>query len=357
MSGNTFGRIFRLTTFGESHGLGLGGVIDGCPAGIPLNEEDIQEELDRRKPGSSKASTTRQEADRIQILSGVFQGYTTGTTIGFYIENTQARSQDYEPLKQIYRPGHADFTYEAKYGIRDYRGGGRASGRETISRVVGGAVAQKFLSFHDISVTAYAREIGGIEAELISPENAQFQAFFAPDPSVVEIWNKVVEKARKRGDSIGGLVEIKAEGVPPGLGEPVFDKLDARLAYALMGVGAIKSVEIGAGREVAELYGSQNNDPMNCDGFTQNNAGGILGGISSGQPLFIRCAVKPIPSISLPQKTLNTRGEVITHKIQGRHDVCAIPRIVPVLKAMTLLVLADMWLLQFAAQDRVGYRM
>ncbi len=355
MTGNTFGRLFRLSTFGESHGPGLGGTVDGCPAGIPLNEEDVQEELNRRKPGSTKASTTRLEPDKIQLFSGIFQGYTTGTPIGFYIENTQARSRDYEPGKDIYRPGHADFTYEAKYGIRDYRGGGRASGRETISRVVGGAVAKKFLSFHNINVFAYTREIGGVEAELISPENAQNLPYFAPDPSVVEIWNKVIGKARKKGDSVGGLVEIEARGVPAGLGEPVFDKLDARLAYALMGVGAIKSVEIGAGRESAELYGSQNNDPLTSDGFTQNNSGGTLGGISSGQNIFIRCAVKPIPSISIPQRTLNTRGEEVTCKIEGRHDVCAIPRIVPVLKAMTLLVLADMWLLHASSKGKSSY--
>ncbi len=351
MTGNTFGRLFRLTTFGESHGPGLGGTVDGCPAGIPLNEDDVQEELDRRKPGGNKASTTRLEPDRIQLFSGVFQGYTTGTPIGFYIENTQARSQDYLPGKDIYRPGHADFTYEAKYGIRDYRGGGRASGRETISRVVGGAIAKKFLSVHNLNIFAYTREIGGIEAELISPENAQNLSYFAPDPSVVEIWQKVIGKARKKGDSVGGLVEIIAQGVPAGLGEPVFDKLDARLAYALMGVGAIKSVEIGAGRESAELYGSRNNDPMTSEGFTQNNSGGVLGGISSGQNIFVRCAVKPIPSILIPQKTLNKRGEEVTHKIEGRHDVCAIPRIVPVLKAMTLLVLADMWLLHYSSKE------
>ncbi len=355
MSGNTFGRLFRLTTFGESHGPAMGGVIDGCPSGLPLSEKEIQEELDKRKPGQTAASTTRKEPDQVQILSGIWQGLTLGTPIGFYVPNTGQESKDYEQIKDIYRPGHADFSYEAKYGIRDYRGGGRASARETVSRVVGGAVAQKFLSGNGISILAYTRGLGGIEAEVISPQKAQDRDYFAPDPSVVQLWNNKIQEVRKAGDSVGGVVEIQVQGVPAGLGEPVFDKLDARLAYALMGVGAVKSVEIGAGRDAAELLGSQNNDPLFKTGFGQNNAGGILGGISSGQPLVVRAGIKPIPSIGLSQKTLNKEGQEVSLKIEGRHDVCAIPRVVPVLKAMVALVLADMWLLQgWAGSEGAG---
>lgn len=349
MSGNTFGRLFRLTTFGESHGPALGGVIDGCPAQVPLSEESIQQELDRRKPGQSSASTARRETDQVSILSGIFDGQTTGTPIGFVIKNEDQRSRDYDQIKDVYRPGHADFTYAAKYGIRDHRGGGRASARETVSRVVGGAVAQQLLNQFNASVLAYTKEIGGIEAEIISPDKAQERPFFAPDPSVIQLWDNKIKRIKQAGDSVGGLVEIQAQNIPAGLGEPVFDKLDARLAHALMGVGAVKAVEIGVGMDAAEMLGSQNNDPIGRNGFTQNNAGGILGGISNGQPIVVRAAVKPIPSIYIPQQTLNAQGQEVSLQIKGRHDVSAIPRIVPVLKAMVCLVLADMWLL-----DRAG---
>lgn len=349
MSGNTFGRLFRLTTFGESHGPALGGVIDGCPSQVPLSEEDIQQELDRRKPGQSSASTARRETDQVSILSGIFEGQTTGTPIGFVIKNEDQRSRDYDQIKDVYRPGHADFTYAAKYGIRDYRGGGRASARETVSRVVGGAVAQQLLNQCHASVFAYTKEIGGIEAEIISPDKAQERPFFAPDPSVIQLWDNKIKQVKQAGNSVGGLVEIQAQNIPPGLGEPVFDKLDARLAHALMGVGAVKAVEIGVGMDAAEMLGSQNNDPIGRKSFTQNNAGGILGGISNGQPIVVRAAVKPIPSIYIPQQTLNAQGQEVSLQIKGRHDVSAIPRIVPVLKAMVCLVLADMWLL-----DRAG---
>ncbi|MFW6177907.1 MAG: chorismate synthase [Desulfohalobiaceae bacterium] len=347
MSGNTIGSLFRLTSFGESHGPGLGGVIDGCPAGLALCSEDVQQELNKRRPGQTEeASTTRQEKDQVQLLSGIWEGVTTGTPIGFYIENTGQKSKDYEHLRGVYRPGHADYSYEAKYKVRDHRGGGRASARETVSRVVGGAVAQKLLQELGVTVVAYTRCLGGIEAELISPLQAQNREYFAPDPSVIQPWKKRVQQVQKAGDSIGGVVEVQALGLPAGLGEPVFDKLDARLAYALMGVGAVKSVDIGAGRDAAELLGSQNNDPLSRDGFSRNNAGGVLGGISSGQPLLVRAGVKPIPSISKPQTTLNSLGQEVSLHIKGRHDVSAIPRIVPVIKAMVCLVLADMWLLQ-----------
>lgn len=350
MPGNTFGTLFRLTTFGESHGPSLGGVIDGCPAGLALSEEDIQLELDKRRPGQGLSTSPRKEGDQVQILSGVFDGQTTGTSIGFMVPNQDQRSKDYDHLRHLYRPGHADYSYRMKYGIRDHRGGGRASARETVCRVVGGAVAQKVLTAFGIQILAYTRELGGIQAEVISPEQAQERPYFAPDPSVLELWQNKVEEVRKMGDSIGGIVEIVALNAPAGLGEPVFDKLDARLGFALMGVGAVKAVEIGAGRDATELMGSQNNDPLRRTGFTQNNAGGILGGISTGQPIVARASVKPIPSIDLPQQTLNEQGEEITFTTKGRHDVSAIPRIIPVLKAMVSLVLADMLLMQQSAK-------
>ncbi len=350
MSGNTFGSVFRLTTFGESHGPALGGVIDGCPPGVPLSEEIIQVELDRRKPGQGLASTARKEADRVRLLSGVFEGVTTGTSIGFLIENTDQRSHDYSKIKDVFRPGHADMTYQAKYGLRDYRGGGRSSGRETVSRVAGGAVAQELLRGHGVKVTAYARELGGVEAPVTDPDGAQDRPFFSPDASVVPAWEARLKEALSQGDSLGGIVEIVAEGVPAGLGEPVFDKLDARLAYALMSVGAVKGVEIGAGFAAARLTGSQNNDPITPEGTLTNNAGGILGGISNGMPVVVRVAVKPIPSIAREQQTITTSGEPATIVVGGRHDRSAIPRIVPVLKAMVLLTLADFLLLQKAVR-------
>jgi chorismate synthase len=349
---NTFGTLFRLTTFGESHGVALGGVIDGCPAGLALSEEIVQAELDRRKPGQGVASTARKESDRVRLLSGVFDGLTTGTPIGFIIDNEDQRSRDYSQIRDVFRPGHADFTYQAKYGIRDYRGGGRSSGRETVSRVVGGAVAQEYLKAQGISVCTYTIELGGIRAETTDPAGAQDREFFAPEAAAVERWTERVNEVRRQGDTLGGIVEIAATGLPPTLGEPVFDKLDARLAYALMGVGAVKGVEIGSGLESARSTGSRNNDPITAEGFVSNNAGGILGGISSGQPVVIRAAVKPIPSIALEQRTVTSDGEETTIRVGGRHDICAIPRIVPVLKAMVCLVLADMHLLQRARERR-----
>ncbi|MFW5730727.1 MAG: chorismate synthase [Desulfonatronovibrionaceae bacterium] len=348
MSGDSFGRIFRLTTFGESHGPGLGGIVEGCPAGIELNPAHIQAELDRRRPGQTFGSTTRKEPDRVEILSGLFEGRTTGTAIGFYVPNRDQRSRDYSRIKDIYRPGHGDLTYEAKYGVRDYRGGGRSSGRETVCRVAGGAIASRFLLTRGINILAYTRELGGVEARPHGMSNIFDNPFVCPDPEVLPIWETMVQEAAREGDSLGGVVEIVAENVPAGLGEPVFDKLDARLAYALMSVGAVKGVEVGSGFEAARLRGSQNNDQMNAKGFLSNNAGGVLAGISSGQPLMVRAAVKPIPSIAKPQKTITSKGRETEIRVGGRHDVSAIPRIVPVLKAMTALVLADMYLLQKA---------
>ncbi len=351
MSGDTFGRIFRVTTFGESHGPGLGGVVEGCPSGIILSEDIIQKEMDKRRPGQGPASTKRKEPDMVQILSGVFEGRTTGTAIGFYVANKDQRSRDYSEIKNVYRPGHGDFTYDAKYGFRDYRGGGRSSGRETVSRVAAGAIAQAFLKTVDINIMAYTVELGGIRAGFKSREEIDKNAFACPDPEAALVWDKMVKECKKEGDSLGGVVEVVAAGVPPGLGEPVFDKLDARLAYALMGVGAVKGVEIGRGFEAARLKGSEDNDCMTRNGFLSNNSGGVLAGISSGQSLTARVAVKPIPSIAKLQKTLTSKSVETEISIGGRHDISAIPRIVPVLKSMFALVLADMYLLHRSRKD------
>lgn len=354
MSGNTFGELFKLTTFGESHGVGLGGVVDGCPAGIPMDESIIQAELDKRKPGQEGAlsSTTRKEPDQVKIYSGVFEGKTTGTPIGFFVENTNQRSHDYSKIKDVFRPGHADFTYQAKYGFRDYRGGGRASGRETVSRVAGGAIAQELLRTEGISVYAYTVEMGGIPCEIKDYEGSQKRAYFSPDPDIIDKWNEHITEVTDEEDTLGGVVEIRATGLPAGLGEPVFGKFDGRLAGALMSVGAIKGVEIGSGFSAARSRGSENNDPITPDGFLSNNAGGILSGISTGQDVVVRAYVKPIPSILQEQRTITKWGEETFIMIGGRHDISAIPRINPVLKAMVSLTIADLLLLD----RRLGVR-
>ena len=352
MAGNTFGRLLRLTTFGESHGAGIGGMLDGCPAGLPLSEALIQAELDRRKPGSGPAGTTRRESDTVHLLSGVFEGVTTGTSIGFFIANENQRSRDYGPIARAFRPGHADFGYQCKFGIRDYRGGGRSSGRETAARVAGGAIARALLARHGIGIHAATVELGGIPAPDIQMEGARSRAFFAACDSVIPAWEERVRAVRGAGDTLGGIVRIEAHGLPAGLGEPVFDKLDAALAGALMSVGAVKGVEIGEGFAAARLTGSQNNDPMTPGGMASNHAGGIVGGIYNGQPIVARCAVKPIPSIALEQHTVDVDNQPVTIRIGGRHDICAIPRIVPVLEAMTALVLADALLLQRRMEAR-----
>ncbi|OLN24876.1 Chorismate synthase [Desulfovibrio sp. DV] len=346
MGGNTFGSIFRLTTYGESHGPALGGVIDGCLPGVALGEADIQRELDRRRPGAGGLTgTARKEPDAVRLLSGIFEGETTGTPIAFVIENTDQRSRDYEAAKNLLRPGHADGTYLAKYGRRDYRGGGRASARETAARVAGGAVAAAMLAPYGIEVVAYTVEFGGIPAAAIDPAGAADRPFCAPDPAVIPAWEARAKEAMARGDSLGGIVEVVATGVPAGLGEPVFDKLDARLAYGLMGIGAVKGVEIGSGFAAARATGSTNNDPIVSPPET-NNAGGILGGIANGQPVVARAAIKPIPSIALTQRTTDIFGAPAEIVVGGRHDRSAIPRVVPVVRAMVLLVLADLWLAQ-----------
>ena len=340
MAGNTFGRIFRVTTWGESHGPALGAVIDGCPPGIPLSEEDIQSDLDRRRPGR-KLSTPRKEPDRVQILSGVFQGVTLGTPISLVIFNRDVKSRDYDALKDVYRPGHADRTYEQKYGVRDWRGGGRSSGRETVARVAAGAVARKVLARAGVRVYAGTVALGRVRCRRCDWERAAENPLFCPDPEAAEAMEAHLVEVRSQGDSLGGIVQVTATGCPPGLGEPVFDKLDARLAAALMSIGAVKGVEIGSGFEAAGRRGSENNDPPTRDGYASNHAGGVLGGLSSGMDLVIRVAVKPIPSIAKPQKTVTRDGRETTIQIGGRHDISAIPRIVPVCEAMVLLTLAD----------------
>ena len=347
--GNIFGKLFRLTTFGESHGPALGGVLDGCPPGIELGEALIQAELDLRRPGQGGlVSTPRREADKVRLLSGVFEGKSTGAPIAFCIENTNPNPADYTALAEVYRPGHGDHAYALKYGIRDHRGGGRSSGRETVSRVAGGAIAQALLLRAGVSLRAFTLEFGGIAAAPVDPDGALARPFFAPCDEVVPLWEAAVQKARDAGDTLGGIVQVEAHEVPAGLGEPVFDKLDAVIAQAFMSVGAVKGVEIGAGFSAAQSYGSQNNDIETPSGFESNHSGGILGGISTGAPIIARAAFKPIASIGKTQPMLTIHGDMAQVSVGGRHDCSAIPRVVPVLKAMLALVLADALLIQRA---------
>jgi chorismate synthase len=348
MPGNTFGTLFRITTWGESHGKGVGVIIDGCPPKLPLTPSVIQAMLDRRRPGGSSASTTRKEPDQALIMSGVFEGMTTGTPIMIMVENKDAKSGAYSPYSTLYRPGHGDISYMAKYGIRDWRGGGRASARETVARVAAGAVAGEILKLYGISVIAYTLELGGVRAENPDLSLIYQNMFLCPDSSAAEKMALRVKAVKNQGDSLGGIVEIIASGVPAGLGNPVFDKLDAELARALMSIGAVKGVEIGAGFEAARMLGSQNNDPITPDGYLSNNAGGILAGISSGDKIVIRAAVKPIPSIAIEQKTVTIEGKPETICVKGRHDISAIPRINVVCEAMVCLVLVDHLLQQKA---------
>lgn len=341
MPGNSFGKLFKITTWGESHGKGIGVVVDGCPPGMDLNEDLIQVMMDRRKPGGSSASTSRKESDRINIMSGVFEGKSTGTPIMLWIENKDSDSSAYEKFKDTFRPGHGDITYQAKYGIRDWRGGGRSSARETAARVAAGAIAKEILKKENIDVFAYTIELGGIKAEKFDFDEISKNAYSCPDKSKVNKIDKRVSEIKKEGDSLGGIVEIRSRNVPKGLGEPVFDKLDADLAKAVMSIGAVKGVEIGTGFACAELLGSENNDPIDPDGFRANNAGGILAGISNGDDITIRAAVKPIPSISIEQDTIDINGKPQKISIKGRHDISAIPRINVVCEAMVSIVIAD----------------
>lgn len=355
MPGSHFGRVFRVTTWGESHGPALGAVVEGCPPGIPLDESDIQRDLDRRRPGRA-LTTPRRETDQVEILSGVFEGKTTGTPISLLIRNRDVRSKDYTHLAQVYRPGHADRTYEQKYGIRDWRGGGRSSARETAARVAAGAIARTFLAAGGMSVRGYTIALGGIRARNFHWEAIDSNPLLCPDPEAAVAMEQRIKEVREAGDSVGGIVELVAKGCPPGLGEPVFDKLDARLAGALMSIGAVKGVEIGEGFAAAHLLGSENNDPLTPEGYGSNHAGGILGGLSTGQDIIVRVAVKPIPSISKPQQTVTREGTPATLEIKGRHDISAIPRIVPVCEAMVLLTLADFMLHPFPCSQRRASR-
>lgn len=342
MPGNSFGKIFHITTWGESHGPALGVVIDGCPSRLPLSEDVIQTALDRRRPGKGGVTeTARKEPDRVEILSGVYKDLTTGTPISLLIRNKDAKSRSYAELERIFRPGHGDFTYWKRYGIRDHRGGGRSSGRETAARVAAGAVAQVLLDAEGIDVSAYTVALGGIETDTRNLDHINENRLFCPDNQAAMEMERRVEEVKKAGDSLGGVVEIVASGVPAGMGDPVFDKLDASLAGALMSIGAVKGVEIGAGFRAAAMTGSQNNDPISPEGFCGNNAGGILAGISNGEPVIARVAVKPIPSISIEQDTVDMDGNPAKLRVKGRHDISAIPRIVPVCQAMVRLVLAD----------------
>lgn len=341
MPGNSFGKLFKITTWGESHGIGIGVVVDGCPPGIHLDEDIVQVMMDRRKPGASKASTARKESDRIRIMSGVFEGKSTGTPIMLWIENKDSDSSAYEKFKSTFRPGHGDITYQAKYGIRDWRGGGRASARETAARVAAGAIAKEILKKEKIEVFAYTIELGGVKAEEIDLNEILKNAYGCPDKNKVNEIDKRVSDIKKKGDSLGGIVEIRVKNVPAGLGEPVFDKLDADLAKAVMSIGAVKGVEIGKGFACAELCGSENNDPIEPDGFRSNNAGGILAGISNGDDIITRAAVKPIPSIKIEQDTIDINKNPQKITIHGRHDVSAIPRINVVCEAMVAIVIAD----------------
>ena len=351
MAGNTFGKIFRVTTWGESHGSALGAVIDGCPPGLELDVTDIQYDLEKRRPGKGGGESPRREPDQVEILSGVFEGLTTGTPISLIIYNKDAQSKAYDHLQDIFRPGHGDLTYLKKYGIRDHRGGGRASARETAARVAAGAVARKVLAENDISVIAYTVALGDVSTSRRNMKDITKNRLYCPDMATAVLMEEFINTVRKKGDSLGGVVEIMAAGCPVGLGEPVFDKLDAVLAQALMSIGAVKGVEIGAGFRAAELLGSENNDAITPKGYRTNNAGGILAGISNGDPIIVRAAVKPIPSISLEQDTMNLDNEPVKIKVGGRHDISAIPRIVPVCEAMVCLALADHLLRQKAIEN------
>ena len=354
MAGNTFGKIFRITTWGESHGKALGVVVDGVPAGLPVSEADIQAFLDRRKPGGSRFSTPRKEADAVQILSGVFEGKTTGTPISLLIPNTSQRSADYSEIASYYRPGHADYTFDQKYGFRDYRGGGRSSGRETAGRVAAGAIASLLLSQLGIRVCAYTKSIGPVFCERFCEEEIRNNPLCMPDAQAACRAEAYLEECIKRQDSSGGVVECFADGVPAGLGDPVFDKLDAALAGAVMSIGAVKAVEIGDGTAVSRARGSENNDPFRMrDGHVEketNHAGGILGGISDGSRILLRAHIKPTPSVFSEQRTVNREGEDIAIRIKGRHDPVIVPRAVVVVEAMTALVLADALLSNMGAR-------
>ncbi len=355
MSGNTFGKLFTLSTFGESHGPAIGGIIDGCPPGLTLTEEDLQIDLDRRKPGTSRHTTQRREDDKVKILSGVFEGKTTGCSIGLLIENTDHRSKDYSEIKNKFRPGHADYTYQHKYGIRDYRGGGRSSARETAIRVAGGGIAKKYLKEHyGIQIRGYLAQLGNIsiDSDNFDWETINCNPFFCPDASKVAELENYMDELRKAGNSIGARLTIVANAVPVGLGEPVFDKLDAEIAYAMMGINAVKAVEIGDGIHCVSQKGSEHRDEITPDGFLSNHAGGILGGISTGQDIIVSLSLKPTSSIRLAGRTVDVNGQATEVITTGRHDPCVGFRATPIAEAMLALVLMD-HLLRHRAQNRI----
>jgi chorismate synthase len=342
VSGNTFGRLFTVTSFGESHGPMLGCVVDGCPPGLSLSEADLQVDVDRRRPGTSKFTSQRHEPDIVQILSGVFEGRTTGTPIALMVENEDQRSRDYEKIKDRFRPGHADYTYTQKYGFRDHRGGGRSSARETVVRVAAGAIARKYLAEkYQVRIHGYLAQLGPLRLDPVEPQTAYDNAFFCPDPSRVKELEDYIWHLRESGDSIGARVTVIAKGVPPGWGEPVFERLDADLASAMMGINAVKGVEIGAGFRAVEQRGSEHRDEMTPTGFKSNHAGGVLGGISSGQDVLVSLALKPTSSITLPGDTIDIHGEPVQVVTTGRHDPCVGIRATPIAEAMMALVLMD----------------
>jgi chorismate synthase len=345
MSGNTIGRLFAVTSFGESHGPALGCIVDGCPPGLALSETDLQPDVDRRRTGTSHFVSQRREQDVVRILSGVFEGRTTGTAIGLLIENTDARSRDYDRLKDRFRPGHADYTYQQKYGLRDHRGGGRASARETVMRVAAGAIARKYLAERlGVRIYGYLSQIGPYQLDAVDPAAAYENPFFCPDPSRVAQLEQLLWEVRGAGDSIGARLTVCAEGVPPGLGEPVFDKLDADIAAAMMGINAVKAVEIGDGVAVARQRGSEHRDELTPSGFLSNHSGGTLGGISSGQPIVAHLSLKPTSSIQVPGRTIDLAGNPVEVVTTGRHDPCVGLRAVPIAEAMLAIVLMDHYL-------------
>ena len=342
MAGNTIGKLFTVTSFGESHGLALGCIVDGCPPGIELDASDLQVDLNRRKPGTSRFTTQRREDDEVKILSGVFEGKTTGTSIGMIIENTDQRSKDYSKIKDTFRPAHADYSYTQKYGFRDYRGGGRASARETAMRVAAGGIAKKYLSSrYGIKVRGYLAQLGPIKAEALNWDVIETNPFFCPDVTKIAEMEEYMAALNKRGDSIGARINVVATGVMPGLGEPVFDRLDAEIASAMMGINAVKGVEIGAGFASVEQQGSEHRDALTPEGFVGNNAGGVLGGISSGQDIIVSLALKPTSSIRIPGDSVNLAGEATEVSTTGRHDPCVGIRATPIAEAMLAIVLMD----------------
>jgi len=341
MAGNSFGRIFRITTFGESHGKAVGVVVDGVPSKIPLCEEDVQKELNRRKPGQSEITTPRNEDDIVEIVSGVFEGMTTGTPICMIVYNQNQRSKDYDKVKNLFRPGHADYTYYMKYGMRDYRGGGRSSSRETIGRVCAGALAKKILSKYNIDIFGYVKQVGKVKGEKVVKEFVEQNPVRMADPEKYKVAYDLILETKNRGDSVGALIEVIISGVPVGLGEPVFDRLNAELAKAIMSIPAVKGIEFGAGFSVVESFGSINNDEITPYGFMSNNAGGTLGGISSGQDIIFRFAIKPPSSILIEKDTIDIMGNPKKIITEGRHDPCVAPRVVPIAEAMSAIVLVD----------------